>query len=111
MWPRPGWMSLALTMTPEQAHATTAQYGTWISYSGTARIVLAIILVAAAGGVAYTGTRLPKPVRPAKPGETARTFIFLTWLFAITAFLACASQYIHQMRREYLFHPRLVLQP
>jgi len=28
------------------------QYGTWVSYGGGARIVLAIVLVAAAGGVA-----------------------------------------------------------
>jgi len=34
------------------------QYGTWVSYGGTARIVLAIVMVAAAGGVAYTGTLL-----------------------------------------------------
>ena len=29
-----------------------AQYGTWISYSGTARVVLALVLLIAAGGAA-----------------------------------------------------------
>ena len=37
--------------------------GTWVSYSGTAKIDLAIVLVAAAAGVLYAGTRLA--ARPA----------------------------------------------
>jgi hypothetical protein len=65
------------------------QYGTWVSYGGAARIVLAIVLVAAAGGVAYAGTLLPLPLRPARPGETAKTFMLVIWGFAIAAFLVC----------------------
>jgi hypothetical protein len=41
------------------------QYGTWISYSGTAKIMLALVLLAAAGGVTYAATRLPLPGQPA----------------------------------------------
>ena len=80
------------------------QYGTWVSYSGTARMVLAIVLLAAAGGVAYAGTRLPLPVRAARPGEGARTFILVSWGFAIIAFLVCLPIYVHHARREHLFH-------
>jgi hypothetical protein len=41
-----------MTMTFEQVHVAVTQAGTWVSYGGTARIVLAGVLVAAAGCVA-----------------------------------------------------------
>ena len=49
------------------------QYGTWISYSGTAKIMLAHVLLAAAGGVTYavTGCHSPSgqqgPAGPLRP--------------------------------------------
>jgi hypothetical protein len=46
-----------------------AQHGTWISYGGTARVALALVLLIAAGSVAYAGTRLPLPVRAPRPGR------------------------------------------
>src|SRR5690242_15387311 len=91
---------LAMTMTFEQVHVAVTQAGTWVSYDGAARIVLAVVLVAAAGGVAYAGIRLPLPVRPARPSEGARTFMLVTWGFAITAFLVCLPIYVQQARRE-----------
>jgi hypothetical protein len=97
-------MGLAMTMTFEQVHVAVTQAGTWVSYDGAARIVLAVVLVAAAGGVAYAGIRLPLPVRPARPSEGARTFMLVTWGFAITAFLVCLPIYVKQARREHLFH-------
>jgi hypothetical protein len=33
------------------------QYGAWASYSGSAKIVLALVLLAATGGVTYAATR------------------------------------------------------
>jgi hypothetical protein len=48
------------------------QYGTWVSYSGTARIWLAIALLVVAGGLAYAGTRLPLPARAARPGKAVQ---------------------------------------
>ena len=83
---------------------TMTQYGTWVSYSGTARIVLAIVLLAAAGGVAYAGTRLPLPARPARPGQGARTFMLVSWGFAIIAFLVCLPIYVKHARQEHLLH-------
>ena len=80
------------------------QYGTWVSYGGTARIVLAIVLVAAAGGVAYAGTLLPLPLRPPRPGEKAKTFMPVIWGFAILAFLACVPAYVRHARAEHLYH-------
>jgi len=76
------------------------QYGTWVSYGGAARIVLAVVLVAAAGGVAWAGTLLPLPLRPARPGETAKTFMLVIWGLAILAFLVCLPVYVRHARRE-----------
>jgi hypothetical protein len=78
--------------------------GTWVSYAGTARIDLAIVLVAAAAGVVYAGTRLRRLVRLPKPGETAVGFMVLAWLLAIIAFLACAGQYVRALRQHHLLH-------
>ena len=41
--------------------------GTWIGYSGTARIGLAVVLLALAGGLAYAGTRWPGPFQARRP--------------------------------------------
>ena len=79
-------------------------YGAWISYGGTARIVLALVLTAVAGGVAYAGTRLPLPVRPARPSQAVRALMLVTWLLAIAAFLVCVSVSIYQARQEHLLH-------
>jgi hypothetical protein len=80
------------------------QYGTWVSYGGTARMVLALVLVAVAGGVAYAGTRLRIPVRPVRPGHATRTLLLVTWLLAIAALLVCVSVYVQQLRRDHLLH-------
>jgi hypothetical protein len=79
-------------------------YGTWVSYGGTARIVLAMVLVAVAGGVAYVGTRLRLPVRPARPGHTARTLMLVAWLLAIAALLAGVFVDVLQVSRDHLLH-------
>ena len=77
------------------------QYGTWVSYSGVARIELAIVLLAIAGGVAYAGTRLRLPVRAARPGLAPTIFMLVTWVLAIAAFLAGVAVYALQYRHAY----------
>jgi hypothetical protein len=91
-------------MTSAPLHAAVTQSGTWVSYDGTARMVLAVVLLAAAGGVAYAATRLPLPVRPPTPSEGARTSRLLTWGFALVAFLVCLPIYVKHARREHLLH-------
>jgi hypothetical protein len=81
-------------------------HGTWIGYSGNARIVLAIVLLAAAGGVAYAGIRLRHPLRPPMIGETAKNCLLAAWFFAIAAFLVCVAFYVQQLQREYPHHAR-----
>jgi hypothetical protein len=80
---------------------TMTQYGTWVSYSGDARIELAIVLRAAAAGLAYAGTRLPLPAQAARPGRAAMIFMLATWVLAIAAFLACLAIYARQYRHDY----------
>ena len=75
-------------------------HGTWVSYSGTAEIVLAVVLAAAAAAVAYAGTRLPLPARPPRPGRAAKIMMLAMWVFAIAALLVCAAAYLVQASRK-----------
>jgi len=93
-----------MTMTLAQAHTAAVHSGAWISYGGTARTVLAIVLVAAVAGVVYTGVRIPLPVRLPRPSARVRTAMLLAWVFAIAAFLVCVSIYVQQGVREHSFH-------
>lgn len=76
---------------------------TWVSYSGTARIALAVGLFAAAAVVAYAGLRLPLPVRPREHGKATVRIVVRVWILAIVVFLVCVSICIAQARH----HPHL----
>ena len=93
-----------MTMTSAPLHAAVAQSGTWVSYSGTARVVLAVVLLAAAGGVVYAAIRLPLPVWPPRLSEGSRQFMGVIWGFAIIAFLVCLPIYVKHARQEHLLH-------
>jgi hypothetical protein len=93
-----------MMMPSASAHAAVTQSGTWVGYAGNARIVLALVLLAAAVGVAYAGARLRRPIRFAQPGRTARFLILTTWVLAIAAFLVCVTLYAKQARQEHLLH-------
>jgi hypothetical protein len=73
--------------------------GAWIGYSGAARIGLAVVLLAVAGGVAYAGARWPGPFPARKPRPAVANLMIAVWVLAITVFLVCASVYVHQARR------------
>ena len=85
-----------------QVHAPVG----WFSYGGAARVVLAVVLVAVAAGVAGVGLRLRVPVQLPRPGRTARAVMLATWGVAIVAFLVCFSIYVHQLIQEHLIHSR-----
>lgn len=102
------------------------QYGTWVSYSGLARIWLALILLAAAAFAAYAGARLPARSRasgggaagqavPGGPGEpdalrpptrphrrALLTCLLVTWVLAIAAFSVGVGLYARQAVRQHL---------
>jgi hypothetical protein len=83
-----------------------AHYSAWVSYSGTDRVVLAIVLFIAAGGAAYAGTRLPLPARAPRPGQKAANFMLAAWIAAMTAFLGCVAVLVQQARRDHLPNAR-----
>jgi hypothetical protein len=90
--------------TPEQVHAATAQFDTWLPYAGTARVVLAIGLLAAAAGVVYVATRLPLPVRPSRPTAAARKVRVVTWLSSIVVLAVCVAIVVRHIVSAHLLH-------
>jgi len=65
------------------------QYGTWFSYSGSAKLSLAVVLLAVAAAVAFAGSRLPLPARLPRPSGDATTLMVVAWALSIIAFVAC----------------------
>jgi hypothetical protein len=84
--------------------ADMTQFGTWVSYGGDARIELAIALLGAAGGLAYTGTRLKLPVQAPKPGKGAAAIMISAWGVSILAFLICVSVFAQKIIQQYPGH-------
>jgi len=80
----------------------TSHQGLWVSYSGTADVVLAAALIGAAAAVAYAGMRLPLPVRLPRPGRTVRAGLVVAWLAAIVALLVCDSLVVLRAESEHL---------
>jgi len=99
--------AMALKVAAEQAHAVAAHSGSWVSYGGDARIVLAVVLLAVTGGVAYAGIRLPLPIGLPRPGRKARILMLAAWVLAIVLVLAGVGINVHQALRDHLFraHP------
>jgi hypothetical protein len=77
------------------------QYGTWVSYGGAARIWLAVVLLAAAGGLVCAGIWLPLPARAATPGRAAVIATLVAWVASIAAWLACVIIYVRQDLHAY----------
>ena len=77
-------------------------YGTWFSYSGSAKLTLAIVLLAAAAGLAYAGIRLPLPAGAPRPGRNTTTLMVVAWALSIIVFLACVGIYGKQAHQEHL---------
>jgi len=74
--------------------------GSWVSYNGTAGIVLAAFLAAASAAVACAGALLPLPARPPVPGRAAKIMMLTAWVLAIAALLACVAVYLTQVVRD-----------
>jgi hypothetical protein len=78
--------------------------GGWVSYSGAAEIVLAIVLAVAAAAVAYAGIKLPLPARPPRPGRAAKIVLFAVWVAAIAALLKSVAAYETQLNQDGISH-------
>ncbi len=81
------------------------QYGTWVSYSGNARLILAIILLVVAGGLVGAGILLRRPVRLPRPGSTLTGFMLAGWGLAGVAFLSCLAAYVTQEKHDHIAKP------
>jgi hypothetical protein len=74
-----------------------SQSVTWVSYSGDARIWLALGLLAASGGAVLAGLLLPLPIRFTRPGPTGQAVMIAAWGASLAAFLVCSAIYIRQL--------------
>jgi len=82
--------------------AIMTQYGTWVSYGGSARIALALILLAAAGGLIYAATRIRRPVRLPRPGRALTVSILLAWFLALGVLVGGLAVYVQQERHDHI---------
>jgi hypothetical protein len=73
----------------------------WISYGGGEGILLAIVLLAVAGGFAYAGKRLRTPLRVTPPGGVVTAFMIAIWLLAICNMLVATFVYGLQVKQAY----------
>src|SRR5215472_7353491 len=77
-------------------------YGTWLPYSGTGRLALAIILLVVASGFAVAATRLRRPLKPPAPGRVLAGLLVLAWVVALGTFAVGLSVYVHQLIHDHL---------
>ncbi|MDR3573380.1 MAG: hypothetical protein P4L50_05955 [Anaerolineaceae bacterium] len=78
------------------------QWGTWVSYTGSDAIVLAIVLFVIAGFLAYFGIRLRHPLEAKRPGKANTVFIIVIWLLSIITLLFCVAAYGLQLSEQNL---------
>jgi len=86
-----------------QAERSAPPHGAahWVSYGAGEGIVLAIVLLAVAGGFAYAGKRIRVPLAVARPGRVAAGFMIAIWLIAIYDVVIAAHVYGLQVREAY----------
>lgn len=78
-----------------------AQHASWVSYSGSSRIVLAVILLIVAAAVAAAGARLPLPSNLPRPGRNTTYILLTVWVVVIFAFLAVLSALTQQAQQAH----------
>jgi hypothetical protein len=57
----------------------------WVPFSGAEAVGLAIVLLIAASGFAFAGSRLRTPLRVARPGWVVAAFMLVIWVLTIYA--------------------------
>jgi ABC-2 type transport system ATP-binding protein len=77
-------------------------YGTWVSYSGSARIWLAIGLLAAVACMAFAGFRLRLPARlKRRPSGLAAGALLAVWFTSLPLFLGFLAIYVQNYVHAY----------
>jgi hypothetical protein len=92
---------LWLAQAPGAAPPPTSGAAHWVSYTGGAAILLAIVLILLAGGFAYAEKRLRAPLAVTHPGATAAGFMIAIWLLAIYTVIVATFVYGLQVREAY----------
>jgi hypothetical protein len=87
-----------MTQATEASSQGTAH---WVSYGSGEGVFLAIVLLGAAAGFVYAGTRLRTPLRVARPGATVAGFMFAIWLLAIYTVIIVTYVYGLQVKQAY----------
>jgi hypothetical protein len=78
-----------------------AQHAPWVSYSGSSRIVLAIILLIVAAAVAGAGARLSLPATPPRPGRITTYALLTAWVVVIFAFFSALVVITQQVQQTH----------
>jgi hypothetical protein len=73
----------------------------WVSYGGGERFLLAVALLALAGGFGYAGKRLRTPLRITRPGGIVAGLMIAIWLLAIYNVLVATYVYGLQVKQAY----------
>ncbi|HEX2350717.1 MAG TPA: hypothetical protein VHI51_19950 [Ktedonobacterales bacterium] len=68
-------------------------YAQWASYTGSASIILASVLLVITGVLVFVGLRLHKPIEFKRPGVSLSAFLALFFLLAAVLFLVAAGVY------------------
>ncbi|HEX3751488.1 MAG TPA: hypothetical protein VHW06_13085 [Streptosporangiaceae bacterium] len=79
----------------------------WLEYSGSSRVMLAIILLIVAAAVAGAGARVPRPVSLPRPGRITTYVLLTAWVVVIFAFLSVLSELAQQASRQHPGEARL----
>jgi len=100
------WLAQAQAVAPQPYSPVS-----WTPYSGGAAILLAILLLALAGGCAYAGRRLARPLSIAQQGRVAAGFMIAIWLLTICNFAIALLLYGLELKQAYPTfvsrHPRV----
>ncbi|HEY7975931.1 MAG TPA: hypothetical protein VID72_11340 [Ktedonobacterales bacterium] len=68
-------------------------YAEWADYTGSAAIILAIVLLVIAGALAFLALRLRKPIELRRPGASLSVFLVMCFLLSAVLFLVAAGIY------------------
>lgn len=75
--------------------------GGWLSYSGDARVELAVGLLAAAGCASFAGFRLRRTIQAHRPPTSVVVLMFSLWVISLVAGLVGLVVYVGQFVHDY----------
>ena len=79
-----------------------ANSGTWVPYTGSDAVVLAVVFAVVALVFAYLGTRLRSPVGAKQPGKALVLSLIAIWLLSILTFFINIVAYAVQLSQDKL---------